>query len=61
MWVDSKKGALKGKWAGGREKGSNSKNMYIYVIEEFLTIRNSLSNYAYLQAHLFLYIFPKND
>ena len=36
-------------------EGINSKNMYI---EEFFTICNSLYNFAYLQAHLFLYIFP---
>jgi len=37
----------------GRERGSNSKNM---CFEEFLTIFNSPSNYAYLKALLFLFI-----
>ena len=52
------KGALKGIWGGRKERGSNSKHMYIYVTIVFLLVLNSPSNYAYLQAYLFLYIFP---
>ena len=34
------KAALKDIWGGGRERGSNSQNMYIYFIEVFLSICN---------------------
>ena len=39
------------------ERDSNSKSMDIYVIEELLTNPNSLSNCAYLQVYILLYLF----